>query len=126
MEHPDYPNTLVVGCICAGNMEQDLLAAKRRDKQMRSRFAKRKKWLDRQWKLSRKGNDYIMADGYTITIFHNGEGWKASLSKNETLDIVYSKRTFDTENRAKLAAFDRITSLLAENRKAFHFRPKIT
>ena len=31
MEHPDYPDTLDVGCVCAGNMEQDYEAARERE-----------------------------------------------------------------------------------------------
>jgi len=40
MEHRDYPDTLRCGCICAGNMEQDVAAARVRDAGMRKRAAR--------------------------------------------------------------------------------------
>src|SRR5262249_44444099 len=31
MRHPDYPDALNVGCICAGHMEEDLVGARERE-----------------------------------------------------------------------------------------------
>lgn len=54
MEHPDYPNVLEVGCVCAGHMEGDLAASQAREASMKSRAAKRKRWTTRAWKVSAK------------------------------------------------------------------------
>jgi hypothetical protein len=89
MKHPDYEDVLGVGCICAGHMENDLVHAKKRDDFMKSRANKRKKWLNRNWKKSAKGNDYIKTDGYVIVMKRN-------------------------KNHAKLAAFDYLTKILAD------------
>src|SRR5665647_1546165 len=62
MEHPDNPEVLEVGCICAGHMEGDLVAAERREAGMRSRAGKRSRWLSRKWRVSAKGNDWLTAD----------------------------------------------------------------
>src|SRR5262245_50790777 len=52
MTHPDYPEELRVGCICAGHMEEDLIGAQRREATFKARQARRAKWLTRQWRVS--------------------------------------------------------------------------
>ena len=74
MSHDDYPDVLQVGCVCAGHMEGDLAASKAREVSMKSRSAKRKRWLSRAWKVSAKGNPYISADGYRIIVYQRGSG----------------------------------------------------
>ena len=41
MKHDKYPDELAVGCVCAGNVEQDLEGALQRDRTMVSRAQKR-------------------------------------------------------------------------------------
>lgn len=118
MEHEDYPHTLAVGCICAGYMEEDLIAARKRDDFMKSRMAKKKRWLSRKWKISRKGNEYVKTDGYIISIFQKNNIWKACVSKQDDESFTkFSKRGFKTADKAKISSFDFITKLLNENNK---------
>lgn len=95
-------------------MEGNLANAQHRDKQMRSRASKRKRWLARKWITSKKGNPYIEADGYRITIYANGSNsWKvavASLSDKD--DVRFPRRAAKTIDEAKLAGFDLVTRLL--------------
>lgn len=65
MQHRDVPGLLACGCVCAGHMEGDLATARECDALMISRAGKRKRWFDRKWNVSKQGNDYIKADGYT-------------------------------------------------------------
>ena len=114
MKHQDYPDILAVGCVCAGNMEENTIIAKKRDDFMKSRSNKKKKWLDKKWKLSKKGNLYIESDGFIIILKNNGSYWSANI-KNEFKNInIWSKRKYSTKNEVKLAAFDHITKLLFE------------
>lgn len=116
MQHQKYPDILRVGCICAGHLEGDLTASKAREKSMRSRAAKKKRWALRKWKVSAKGNQYIEADGYRIILMAQGGNWIYGLVKTSifgSLPIKYSERAFETEDQAKLASFDAITKLLA-------------
>lgn len=113
MQHPDYPNILIVGCVCAGHMEEDLAAAQLRDKEMRSRAGKRKRWLTRKWKVSAKGNDWLEADGYRVTVYPKGRTWGATVSANDDSYLQHNRRKYNTSKQAKLAAFDLITKLLA-------------
>jgi hypothetical protein len=112
MQHTEYNETLACGCVCAGNMEQDLVAARQRDESMRSRAAKRTRWLTRRWKISAKGNEWLEADGFRVTIFERGHRWAAAVVAVGGSFKHFSRRTYPTENQAKLAAFDLITRLL--------------
>ena len=114
MHHEDYPDVLACGCVCAGYMEGNLAAAKGRDGVMQSRAAKRKRWRSRSWKVSRKGNDWIKADGYIVTIFRRGIAWAASVKAEDESFDQFIRRSYRTPEAAKLAAFDLITELLSE------------
>jgi hypothetical protein len=57
MEHPDHSEALDVGCVCAGNMEQDPVGARKRETRLKSRQRQRGQWLDKPWRVSEKGNE---------------------------------------------------------------------
>lgn len=113
MEHPDYPDVLEVGCVCAGHMEGDLAASREREASMKSRSAKRKRWITRAWKISAKGNPHLTADGYRITVYPRGVGWACTVAAIDRSLLEHSRRNFKTIPDAKLAAFDYITKLLS-------------
>jgi hypothetical protein len=112
MRHPESDETLACGCVCAGNMEHDLGAARQRDESMRSRAAKRTRWLTRRWTISARGNEWLEADGFRVTIFERDHRWAAAVVAVGVSSQHFSRRTYPTENQAKLAAFDLITRLL--------------
>lgn len=114
MTHPRFEGELVVGCVCAGNMEGNLAAAEARDKKMRSRVGKRKRWLTRRWNVSKKGNDWITADGFRIAIYPRSRAWGALVASQTGTYEQHIRRRFSTPEQAKLAAFDLITSILNE------------
>lgn len=112
MQHPNYSEVLGVGCVCAGHMEEDVAAARGREVSMRSRASKRKRWLSRKWKTSVKGNPWIIANGYRITIYRRDSGWATLIAQGDE-PPMYSRRNFPAREQAQLAAFDHITKLLA-------------
>jgi hypothetical protein len=114
MRHSEYNDILGVGCVCAGHMEGNLIRAKARDDLMKSRMNKRKKWLTRAWKTSKKGNSYIESDGYIIVMKKQGNLWSALIKNaNETFK-KWSQRKYESVESAKLAAFVYLTKILAE------------
>lgn len=114
MEHPQYPEVLQAGCVCAGHMEQDLSASQAREAGMKSRAAKRKRWTSRKWKVSAKGNQYIKADGYQVTVYPRGGAWACTVSNLlNANDVRHSRRNFRTQDEAKLAGFDELTRIQA-------------
>jgi len=114
MEHPNYDKILSVGCVCAGHMENNYESAKRRDDFMKSRNNKRKKWLNRNWKTSAKGNEYIKSDGYIIVMKYKNTYWSALIQSEDKKFEIWSKRKYQSINEAKLAAFDYLTKILSE------------
>jgi hypothetical protein len=46
MEHPDYPEQLQVGCVCAENMSDDYVGPKRREDEVRNAAKRRKALAD--------------------------------------------------------------------------------
>jgi hypothetical protein len=108
MFHPDY-ETLHVGCICAGHMEQDLAGARKREQDFKQRASRRSRWLDRRWRESRNGNSFLNTqDGFNVVVFEKGEGWGARFVDKRTGRTRFSRRPYASEAEAKLAAFDEI------------------
>ena len=99
MEHEQFPNILKVGCVCAGHLEENLSEAKKRDDFMKSRSGKRKRWLSRNWKISKKGNEYVKADGYIITIFPFKNSWSALIKSEDGSYEKFSRRSYETKGR---------------------------
>ncbi len=69
MQHKDYPRTLTVGCICAGKMEENDLEALKREKELKNYVARRKNFLNREWKLTSKGFPKYTYKGVQFIIF---------------------------------------------------------
>jgi len=106
MEHPKYDDILEVGCNCAGRMEEDLVGAQNRDKNLKNSAQRRKNWLRRVWKISKSGNEYINVDGFNIVIFYKFGKWNYIMKRISTNESEFSKRKYKTADEAKLAAFD--------------------
>jgi hypothetical protein len=114
MEHTGYSGVLRVGCVCAGHMEGDLGNAKVRDDFMKSRARKRSHWLSRKWKLSVKGNEYLKADGFIITVFMKVGSWSAHVKSEDGRFERFSTKRYSSQETAKLATFNFVSKLLAE------------
>lgn len=105
MKHDDYPEELNCGCICAGHMEDDYINAQSRERWMHNVNSRRKNWLTRAWRVSRKGNSFLNTDGCNIVVFGFGSSWGYRIENEET-ETVTSGRNFRSEKAAKLGAFD--------------------
>jgi hypothetical protein len=116
MQHPKFGEVLAVGCVCAGNMEQDVAAANDREASMQKRSAKRMRWLTRKWRISARGNPWIRADGYRVTVYPRETAWAATVSSEDNSFVQHSRRIYHSIDQAKLAAFDLITRLLSGQR----------
>jgi hypothetical protein len=114
MQHLNFSKVLRVGCVCAGNMEGNLSEAQKRENGMKSRTGKKKRWLSRKWKISAKGNEYLIADGYVVTIFEKAGELKASIKEKDGDQVIWSRRKYTTINEIKLSSFDYITRLLSD------------
>lgn len=115
MQHPNYPETLHCGCICAGHMEEDVERARRREASMKNAARRRAAWPDRKaWRQSRQGNLVISDQGYHVTIFERADGWHGVIQRSATGYKRFSRRVYSSQRAAQLAAFDAILFLLQE------------
>lgn len=106
MQHPNYPGILGVGCVCAEHMEEDYAAPKARESAMKSWARRRKGWLNRKWKVSAKGNHWIKALDFHITVYRTGSmaRWVARIVDATGNDTTIEGNCSSSE--AKMAAFD--------------------
>ncbi len=105
MAHPDYDDVLGVGSVCAGHMEEDYAAAREREKQARSRFNRRVRWLEARWRVSARGNHYLNRNGFNVVVHRRSGLWAYRIEERVTGEW-WSDSGFSSENDAKLAAFE--------------------
>jgi len=116
MKHSKYEEVIGVGCVCAEKMEGDYSRARLRDDLMKKRSQKRLKWLNNnRWKISKKGNNWIKTDGYIIVMTKQGNYWSVLIKSEDETFEKWSHRKYESIDEAKLAAFDYLTKILAEN-----------
>jgi hypothetical protein len=110
MQHPDYPQEPAVGCICAEHMGQDYLGPRLREKRLRSVARRRASWARRGWNVSARGNHYVNAEGYNLTVFAlsdaAGRGWGLKVTHRASGRVQVGKRRYQSEEAAKRAALD--------------------
>jgi len=120
MRHDAYPDSLDVGCICAGNMEQDEVSAKRREADVRNRSARRARWPLRKWFVSRKGNPTLRVLGCFVTVFRRGSSWGWLVVRRADNQKWFSTELYATEAAAKLATFDALEKICEEDVTSQH------
>jgi hypothetical protein len=110
MEHPDYPDTLAVGCVCAEHMEGDYAGPLAREKTLKHKARRRKTWATRAWRVSSRGNPYLNSEGFNIVVFgkHDARGayWSFKVENRQTGRDQFSRRRYLTEAAAKNATLD--------------------
>lgn len=113
MRHQQHDGELRVGCVCAEKMSGDYQTPKKREQVLRSRAVRRAKWLTRRWKTSRKGHPWLKAGDFHIVVSQeNLNPARYRLYINERR----GQRTYNSEDAAKLAAFDAI-ELMKQRKK---------
>ena len=104
MTNPDWYTELQVGCICAGVMEGDILAAKDRDRKVKNRAKRRQYFPRRKWTHLPDGSYSIGCKGPHVTIRKVGERY-ICYSDNEYTATYHNKPITDLLS-AFYAAFD--------------------
>lgn len=107
MEHPRY-RSLIAGCVCAGKMEGDIAGARQREAEFKNRQVRRANFLKKEWKQSKKGNEYLKIDNHVIVLYHNtenGNNWKYSI------DNQFCHNRYTTRERAVMGAFDALEAV---------------
>ncbi|MDE6989964.1 MAG: hypothetical protein K2P42_04835, partial [Lachnospiraceae bacterium] len=107
MEHPRY-HSLTAGCVCAGRMEGDIEAAKRREADYKNRESRRASFFKKKWKYSKKGNEYLKTDGHVIVLCQlerTGNQWKYAI------DNTFCKTLYSNRDTAAAAVFDALEKM---------------
>lgn len=102
MLHEEYEQELSVGCVCAGKMSDDYAGAKERERVLKNKAAKRMRWVQRRWPVSKKGNQYMNVKGHHVGVFMRDNYWTC------WMDGKISCRNFKSADEAKMYLFDRI------------------
>jgi len=104
MEHPDHPETLAVGCICAEHMEDDYVRPREREKGLRRLSGRRKSWADRTWRISQNGNSYINTEGFNLVIYNRDDGFVVSVARRNSGKRQTGKQIYLTVADARASA----------------------
>lgn len=104
LAHPDYPDILECGCVCAGYMTDDPAGATRREAVVRYRAKRRSSWTASGWGRTHAGSPMRATGGYHITIWHFDALWQFKLTTPSSQIVM--RRGYASEDAAKLAAFD--------------------
>ena len=119
MRHPDYPLELIVGCLCAGHMEEDYAAPSAREAELRKTIAAKSKWLSRKWRTSQRGNSFLKTrDGFHIVVWQNHDAsWSGKVTDRRFERAIGSKRHYESERAVKVAALAAVRILKAARKK---------
>ena len=101
MEHPDHPEQLEVGCVCAEKMAAGY-DGKDVERGLKNRAKRRANWPRNGWRLSARGNYYRKKYDrlFTVGECDDGSWWGRD-------EAGWLPRTFPTMEAAMLALFDR-------------------
>ena len=89
------------------DMENDYEGAQQREKGTRNASSRKRRWLTRDWRVSKGGNPFLNADGYNIVVYPAGSrGWNFRVKNCFTEKGVASRQPLITQDAAKLRAFD--------------------
>lgn len=122
MEHPQY-GSLSVGCVCAGRMEGNAEAAKHREAEFKKTQSRRLRFLQRKWKQSQKGNEYLKTEGHVVVLYCCSKNGRDSQNSREgntmkgasvwkyAVDNVFCRNVYTTREKAISGAFDALEEL---------------
>ena len=108
MTHSQWPGPILAGVVCAGKMENNKAAAKRRERDAINRSKRRERWPNlRTWNVSERGSHHISRDGIHILIYRQkNRQWRIRVKCEHTGDYCRGKKQFTTLEEAKLKSFE--------------------
>ena len=95
-----------MGCICAGIMEGDILAAKGRDNELKNRARRKRNFPNRRWHRTYNGSLHITYRGKAIYISKSQHGSGYCVQCGNQSVWKYKGRLIDNFLSAAYAAFE--------------------
>jgi len=102
VEHNDVERMFRVGCNCAEKMTEDYENPKSREAKLRSAASRRITWMNKDWKFSKNGNQFLNKEGHHLLIYRD----KFSKKYKCAVDDIWGKKRFDSLSQAKAAIFN--------------------
>jgi len=106
MQNKDYFEDVEVGCICAGIMEGDILAAKGRDNELKNRARRKWNFPKRKWHRTFTGDLRMTYRGQAIYINKSQYGNNYGIRCGNQSMWKYKGRPIDNLLSAVYAAFE--------------------
>jgi hypothetical protein len=109
MEHPDFPEMLGVGCVCAEHMEDDYVGPREREATLKKASRRRVTWAKRTWSLSLRGTVYLNTEGFNLQVYHasgSPSGWRIAVVNRVTSRRQEGRKIYASPEDAKRAALD--------------------
>ncbi len=104
VSHKDFGKRLKVGCVCAEKMTNDYVNPKKHEKKLRNKANRRNNFLEKDWKINKKGNLYLIINGHHVLIYKENKTEKFKCKIGEK----FGNKKFDTIELAKVAVFNGI------------------
>lgn len=105
MSHPDYPEILRVGCVCAEKMTDDYITHRDHERELRNRANRRENFLKQEWYQDYKGNYRLNYRGYRLMAMHKENGVWGVVLNGKWIWKYKNRWIFDFET-LKLVAFE--------------------
>jgi hypothetical protein len=113
----DYSGSIRVGCICSCNLTEDYITPKRRERELRNAAARRGRFHDRKWRITKRGGQAITIDRFRVTV-----GKIFTVKFSLWINSKDGTRSYDELRTAKIRAFDAVQGMKSarNNRKTNH------
>ncbi len=114
LSHPDYKESIGVGCVCAEKLTNDYITPRQREKSIRPIPKKQlQRWLDNGWKTSQHGNLYKNIKNINIVISKYSNGYSFIIRESfynphtgeKYHKEVYKGKNFETLEDAKISIY---------------------
>ena len=110
MAHADYDGVLQVGCVCAGYMEGDLIAAKERDDAARRKSSRRANFRKKVWTENSENKWSVKYKHHFVSVereeFRGRDFYKISIDTDQYQ--WWKNRRIETLEDAKQVVFEMI------------------
>ncbi len=88
MVHDVY-RPLGVGCVCAGKMEGDIAAARKREQEFKNKEQRKANFRNRRFKNSKNGNPYLRINHHLVVLYQRKQDdtWKYSVDNHFSTEV---------------------------------------
>lgn len=123
MTHPEYPNEIYVGCVCAEKMTDDYDTPRKKETAVRNRSMRRNNFNKVQWRFnSEKGTYSKKYKGEYITIMKSRYGnWGVFFANQRIWEYDGQKiRSFDEAEKVAFYIFEEYHTTQEERDRQFY------